>query len=76
MRVCLLCKHFFFDAGHPRYSEYTPAEEWEAGCHVKAWRMSGHDDIDENMYRRNMLRAQTCDSYEQVDSTLLIGNWP
>lgn len=61
-RVCIFCKHWYFNPGTKSYSE-TPGEEWASGCQEKKWTLdaeSCHTELDWSMAIR---WAQTCDQY-------------
>jgi len=62
-RICIFCKHYYFDSGSPGYSELTPGYEAEEGCKKGEWQTNMFKD-DEADHRRNLLRARTCKKYK------------
>lgn len=42
-RLCLVCKHFYFDGGQPRWSDLTPGTDASFGCQ-KGHRFRGQED--------------------------------
>jgi hypothetical protein len=68
-KLCLWCKHFYFQQEIPDWSEYTPGEGANIGCGLHNF----HIDVDEdttNTYRKKLLTAITCLDYK-FDTELL-----
>jgi len=63
MISCIGCMHWWFFAGHPDYSEQTPAEEWEAFCFKGHWKLEGIESRAGDWFK-TMQKAQECKDYE------------
>jgi hypothetical protein len=60
-RTCLGCKHFYFSAGSPSYSELTPGNSASMSCSKNVWDFDfeADDDLAKTLYS-----AVTCGHYE------------
>lgn len=73
-KLCVFCKHWEFNGGSPGYSEMTPGMNASMDCRKRKWadekrrRWVGGFDITDCMseedFRRLILKARTCPSYE------------
>ena len=63
MRLCIVCKHFYFESGHPGYSDMTPGYDAEMGCLKGLIRIDLLSDTTET-YRSSLLTAQSCPEYK------------
>lgn len=64
-KLCLFCKHFYFDPGEPDYSDVTPGSDMSIGCRLGFW--SEDSFWDEDGYRECQLKARTCPKFEQIE---------
>lgn len=63
----LFCKCFSLSPETAGYSEYTPGGAASLECLGGHWYTSLYDD-DTKALRANMLKAQTCPDYEQIEA--------
>jgi hypothetical protein len=66
-KLCLFCKEFYLDNGHPDWSDITPGEDASMGC------TKGIVYIDLTIdslasYRKNISTAKNCLFYEQIET--------
>ena len=64
-RICIFCKHFYFDGGEHGYSEMTPGSAMCLSCNKSHWDLDIGDNYGD--YVRAMLTAATCSNFELVD---------
>jgi hypothetical protein len=64
MKLCVFCKHFYLDMGHPGYSELTPGYSASIECLKDHWNMSNRDDT--STYREHIIKAETCPDYDSA----------
>lgn len=62
-KLCIMCKHFYFESGHPGYSEVTPGYDATIGCHKNLITIDLMEDTTES-YRKTLLTAESCPEYE------------
>ena len=65
-RICLMCREWYFHAGSPEYSSWTPAEEAESGCRQGVWCADFLVDAEDD-WRGYMKKAETCEMFVPVD---------
>jgi len=63
--TCLFCKQFYFSAGSPWYSEYTPGYEATWGCQQNVWEIDDMMDNTEDV-RKKMLTAGQYKKFEPI----------
>jgi len=66
-KVCLFCKHYYFIAGGPGYSDATPGCEANEGCSADHWETDMMEDT-EAIRRANFLRAETCSDIIEIET--------
>ena len=62
-KLCVFCKHFYLDMGHPDQSSVTPGENARIECEKGHWEMKNYEGTD--VYRFNILKAVSCDDFEE-----------
>ena len=63
-RNCLWCEHFYFEPGHPGYSELTPGYDSCFGCNKHHW---DNGDIDSREdFCKCMEQGLACADYKQA----------
>jgi hypothetical protein len=60
VKVCILCKHFFFNPGTEDFSENTPGYGWYVKCCKEHFTETGGQHITEEEYRALLLTAENC----------------
>ncbi len=66
-RLCLFCKNFTVNTGDPGYSEETPGYDWGMECYKQKWTLDSYS-ITTDGYRKIMLTAETCDSFDPIET--------
>lgn len=62
-KLCIMCKHFYFESGDPDYSEVTPGYDATMGCHKNLITIDLMSDNTES-YRKSLLIAEACPEYK------------
>jgi hypothetical protein len=61
-KLCIFCRHFYYNPGEAGWSEYTPGWDMTQGCYQNVW---DQDSIrDEVHYRELLQNALTCPSWQ------------
>jgi hypothetical protein len=63
-KICLACRHFYFNGGERGYSSMTPGSDMQAYCAKQHW--DAFEETAERFFEDN-LRARTCPDYEVSD---------
>ena len=64
-RICIFCKHFYFEEATPGYSEYTPGcDHYSVGCEKEYWEIDPYEDTRET-YGQKLLTAKSCKDWEE-----------
>ena len=66
-RICWSCRHVWFSAGSPGYSEMTPGSDFELQCGKSYWAFDNCGD-SLNEFRMKLQSAETCASFEAHES--------
>lgn len=64
-KLCLFCKHFYFNPGELAYSDVTPGSNMSIGCGKGHWNEDSF--YHEESYRACQLKAQTCKDFNQIE---------
>lgn len=64
-KICLFCKYFYLDPGHPGYSDITPGWDMVMQCSKGHWKFTQFETTTEE-YRKMLLKADKCNHFEEV----------
>lgn len=75
-KLCIMCKHFYFNTGEPGYSEETPGYDAEMGCHRDLIEIDLMNTSTDS-YRKSILTADTCPEYKDysIPDKNLVGRY-
>jgi len=65
-KSCIECKHWYWDAGYPDYSDLTPGECWESYCRKKHWQANGFKESQVS-WANKLMTARACKDFELAD---------
>jgi len=68
--ICVFCQSFYFFPEVRAWSEVTPGDAAEMGCHKGIVQIDLLEDT-ETSYRKKILTARTCEEYQPVDLSTL-----
>jgi hypothetical protein len=62
-RICWSCRHVWFIAGSPGYSEMTPGSDFELSCWKDYWAFDNNEDSLSD-FRTKLQSAERCADFE------------
>lgn len=64
-KLCLYCKHWYFDGGEQGYSELTPGSDMGIECLKGHWRIENGSHTGPS-FRQTMERGLECKDFEEI----------
>ncbi len=65
MKLCVFCKHWYFDQATPGYSDMTPGSDFDEGCLKEYWEIENISN--ESEYREIIRTAEKCEDYSHIE---------
>ena len=56
--ICLFCRCFYMDTGHPAFSDVTPGDDFTLECMMGVWEVG--DSLSQDDFRHIMDTGLTC----------------